>query len=56
MRDPVAAIGRGSSTVGLLFVLAASHGRHPWLLLTGEVLIALSIVLFVVWAWKRWTV
>ena len=51
VRDTLTAIGRGSTIVGLLFVLAG--GAHPWLLLAGKALIGVGMVLLIVHFWRR---
>jgi hypothetical protein len=51
VRDTLTAIGRGSTIVGLLFVLAG--GAHPFLLLAGKVLIGVGIVLLIVHFWRQ---
>ncbi len=53
VRDNLTVIGRGSTIVGLLFVLAGASGAYPWLLLAGKGLIGVGIVLLVVHFWKQ---
>jgi hypothetical protein len=52
-RDSITAIGGGSTMVGLLLALASDRGRHRWLLLAGQVLIALGAILFIIRLWKQ---
>lgn len=51
VRDTLTAIGRGSTIVGLLFMLAG--GAYPWLLFAGKVLIGVGIVLLIVHFWRQ---
>jgi hypothetical protein len=51
VRDTLTAVGRGSTLVGLIFVLAG--GAHPWMLLVGKVLIGVGIVLLIVYFWRQ---
>jgi hypothetical protein len=39
--------------VGLLLALASERGGHRWLLLAGQVLIALGAILLIVRLWKQ---
>jgi hypothetical protein len=48
MRNSLTAIGRGSTIVGLLLVLAGSRGAIPALLLAGQILIGVGVILLFV--------
>lgn len=48
------AIGRGSTMVGLLCIVASSKTSRPWLLLAGQLLAGLGIVLLLVHFWMLW--
>lgn len=48
------AIGRGSTMVGLLCMVASSKTSRPWLLLAGQLLAGLGIILLLVHFWMLW--
>lgn len=54
MTASLTAIGRGSTIVGLILILAAKSGTSAWMLRTGEILIAVGIVLLMVHFWRQW--